>query len=88
MESNNSAWLTEGISPGKPAGDPEWEKQRHKLFEIIHKFIDAGCSLPEVKEGALAWNKNQVKPFPDWDVISMCNWGWRKWAHGQSSTTE
>ena len=78
---NNSAWKQEGMIPGQPAHDPEWERQRHKLFGIIHKLIDVGCSLAEVKEAALAVNKNLPKPFTDGDVLRMCGWGWRKWGH-------
>ena len=78
MTSNNSAWLPEGISPGKPARDPEWEQRRHKLLDIIHKLINAELLPAEVKECALAVNRNLPEPFTDSDVNSMCGWSERK----------
>jgi len=83
--SNNSAWEPEGITPGQPAHSEEWETQRHKLFDIIHRVIDLGFSLAEVKEAALNWNQSKKKPFADWDVLGMCRWAWRKWAHEDSN---
>ena len=54
---------------------------RHKLFGIIHKLIDVGCSQADVKEAALAMNRNLSKPFTDGDALGMCVGGWRKWGH-------
>jgi DNA-binding transcriptional MerR regulator len=81
----NNLWQTEGMIPGKKHQGDEWERQRIKLFNIIHRVIDIGFSIDEVKEIALDWNRNQKNPFPDWDVIGMCKWAWRKWAQNQSS---
>jgi len=85
MGNTNSPWETEGISPGQPARDPAWEDQRHRLINITHQAIDNGFTLAETKQFSLDWNRAQKQPFPDWDVLGVDRWCWRKFAQGQSS---
>ncbi len=87
MVNNNSTWQQEGMIPGQPAHDTEWERQRQKLLNFIHRLIDLGCSLTEVKDAALTWNGNQAEPFTDTDVSGVCRWAWDKWGHEEPTTS-